>query len=140
MSPINALVRFKNEVLAKGPDATLPANLSDFWLEAISQRFEEHFQNLDQEMESDHDDERESPLSIPLAAVIHILLAKNGGKAVSEPLEQVFDYLQSYRIELALEELKRRTEIQTVPASLETIFTNRAVSVRITDVQDSGPK
>ena len=37
----------------------------------------------------------------------------------------MFEYMQSYRLELALEEIRRKTEVKVVPATLETIFTDR---------------
>ncbi len=65
----------------------------------------------------------------PLAAIIHILFAKNGGEAISESLEQLYDYFQDYRLELALEEITRKTHVVAEPPTLETIFNNRDVLV-----------
>lgn len=45
---------------------------------------------------------------------------------------RLYEYLRSYRIEVALEAVNRRTNVKTTPASLDTIFTDRLLtSVRV---------
>lgn len=65
-----------------------------------------------------------------MAAVIHILLAKQGGRKVSVGQNQLFEYFERYRLELALEEVSRRTNIKCESATLNSIFTDRNVQVQ----------
>lgn len=44
-------------------------------------------------------------------------------------MEDMFRYFEDYRIELALEALRRRTSVQAEPATIESIFTNREVCI-----------
>lgn len=44
----------------------------------------------------------------------------------------MFKYFQDYRIEIALESVRRRTDIKPEAATLETIFTERDVPGRET--------
>lgn len=40
-------------------------------------------------------------------------------------MEDMFTYMQRFRIELALEEVSRKTDIKYEPATLDTILTER---------------
>ncbi len=108
------LEQFKLDVLDQGPEACLPVNLREEWRETLSQGIERYL-----------DDEDDSRLSLVLGALVIILFGKNPGAEVSMPLETIFEHMQSYRLELALEEVRRKTEVKIVPATLETIFTDR---------------
>lgn len=119
------LRKFRDEVLQSGPESTLPKNLSDYWLGALQQHLDDYLEGVGERDEED--DEAGSSMSLPLAAIIHILFAKNGGEAVSYGLEEMFENFQNYRIELALEEINRKTDMKSAPATLQTIFTNRDV-------------
>ncbi|MBB32023.1 MAG: hypothetical protein V7751_02600 [Pseudoalteromonas distincta] len=125
MSEDKMLQRFQQEVLSSGPEATLPANLSHFWLKELQQCLDRYFENLS-DPESTED---EQSMALPLAAVLHILFAQNGSKEVEVSLEKVFRNFEDYRLELALEEISRVTHIKTGPATLDSIFTNRDVVV-----------
>ncbi|MEE6443726.1 MULTISPECIES: hypothetical protein [Pseudomonas] len=118
----NLLARFRDEVLHAGPQSTLPINLSEFWLEELQTHLERYFDSL----ESDSAEE-DIDISLPLAAIIHILFAKNGGEAISESSEKLYEYFQDYRLELALEEITRKTHVVAEAATIETIFNNRDV-------------
>ena len=63
-------------------------------------------------MNSESDaEEKDLDISLPLAAIIHILFAKNGGEEISESSEKLYEYFQDYRLELALEEITRKTHV-----------------------------
>ena len=62
--------------------------------------------------------------------LLHILCTKSGGEAVTISQDKLFDHLCDYRIELGLEEIRRKTDLGNEPVSLEEIFTNRAVTFR----------
>lgn len=121
--------KFNDEVIKSGPEATLPVNLSDFWLTTLLRYLEEVFENDD----SPENDDDSGALSLPLLAVLHIVFAKNGGKEISISMDKLFEHMQDYRIELALEEVRRKTDVSPEPATLESIFTNRSVEVTGTE-------
>lgn len=110
------LTRFKAEVAERGAEACLPRNLSDEWLRLVSESTEGLLQQQD-----------DSQGAIAMAAILLILDAKRGGKELRVSHEQLEKRCQDYRIELALEEVHRRTEVKYEPATLQTIFSNRDV-------------
>lgn len=114
------LRKLKQEVLDRGPDATLPCNLPDAWLNLLAR---------DLEMLLQEQKEYHCYMTAPLAIVVHILYAKHGnkGRVVSFSEEEMFNHLQDLRIEILLEIIRRNTDISPEPATLDTIFTNRDV-------------
>lgn len=110
------LTRFKSEVTDKGAEACLPRNLSDEWLSLLSESTESMLERQD-----------DSRGAIAVAAILLILDAKRGGKELRVSFDELEKRFQDYRIELALEEVHRRTEVKYEPATLETIFSNREV-------------
>lgn len=113
------LERLSNEVLRQGAEATLPCNLTDEWLDLLERDLEMILQ------EGNH-----NYLTAPLAMVTHILFYKNGGKKkeVTFSEEDLFNYLRFLYFEIALEKVRRYTDLAPPPATLETILTNRNVS------------
>jgi hypothetical protein len=110
------LEQFQNEVLGNGPEAALPCNLSDKWLDILVSQGE------------DLQDEENSITEL-LAAVMHLLFYKNDCKEVSIDENQLLDYLETYKVELSFEEVCRKTEFRLNPATLDTVFTDRLVSL-----------
>ncbi len=113
------MISFRDEVLRKGPESTLPCNLNDKWRDLLATQLEAYFEQ-----------EAEDALSLPLAAVLHLLCSKSGGEAVTVSQDKLFDHLCDYRIELGLEEIRRKTDLGNEPVSLQEIFTNRTVTFR----------
>ena len=111
--------RLSKEVLKQGAAAALPCNLPDEWLDLLERDLEMILQ------EGDH-----SYLTAPLAMVAHLLFHKNGGKGkkVTFSEEDLFKYLQFLHFEIAIETVRRNTDLAPMPATLETILTNRDVS------------
>lgn len=117
--------KFKAEVLDFGANGCLPANLSDFWLHYLSHELD-FLDNLSEAAENENVD-----ISCTLAAVVAILHAQNGGGSMySATVDEVFDKIIDYRIEIGLEMVSRHSEIKCDPATLEDIFTNRDVKYR----------
>lgn len=112
------LLQLKHEVLDQGPEAALPCNLPDKWLRMLARDLE----MLPQEQDSSH-----SYLSAPLAVIAQLLLGKSGEKEteISFSIEELLEYLQYLEIEIAIEIVRRDADIDAVPATMETIFTNR---------------
>ena len=116
MSDDDLINRFTKEVINSGPESTLPCNLSDEWLDLLSD-----------EADSMGDDSDGSRITELLAAVLHILFTKNGGQEIELSEDEMFGYVTDYQMELAIEVVGRRTDVKTTPASMKTIFTNRDV-------------
>lgn len=119
------LQRFQEEVASSGPESTLPCNLTDYWLIEIQQHLEQLFESI----AAPEGLKSERSMALPLAAVIHILFAKGRIEKLEVSMEEMFHYFEYYRTELALEEIRRKTDLRAEPASIETIFTNRNVSI-----------
>lgn len=117
------LERLKTELLEKGATACLPRALTDEWLSYLSASAEGMLDD------SDPDADGHTSGAACLRVVIHLVTLKEGTEVVmlKIPEEQLFEYAQMYRIELALEEVHRRTDMKYEPATLETILTRRDV-------------
>ena len=111
--------RLSKEVLKLGAEAALPCNLPDEWLDLLERDLEMILQ------EGDH-----SYLTAPLAIVVHLMFHKHGGKGekVTFSEEDLFNYLRYLHFVIALETVRRNTDLAPMPATLETILTNRDVS------------
>jgi len=122
---ISDIKKLKQEVLDHGPEATLPANLPDKWIRLLSRDLD----MLLSEVGNGNEDHRY--LTAPLAIITHILFGKRGENesSVSFSEKDLVKFLDYLRFEIALEEVRRWTDISPEPATLETIFTNRKVKV-----------
>lgn len=58
----------------------------------------------------------------------HCRLFAHGQQQEVATMNKLFDHLQTYRIELALEEIRRKTDVKASPVTIDTIFTNRSVT------------
>jgi len=113
------LSQYTASVLRHGPDAVLPTNLSDCWLDSLSQ-----------------DTNQEEPVENPrytsvLASVLLILSADSDGVKVEVEEERLFEYIELYRLELSLEKIRRVKSIEIEPATLETILTRRDIKYKL---------
>lgn len=114
--------RIKKELLEREPSVCLPCNLTNEWLKYLAA-------SADKLLGNDNVDSDDADEAASLAVVIRLLNAKTG-RQINEndtPLNELNIYTQRFRIELALEEVHRNTEIRYVPATLETILTERDV-------------
>lgn len=122
---ISDIKKLKQEVLDHGPEATLPANLPDEWIKLLARDLD-ILLNVDGNGCEDH-----RYLTAPLAIITHILFGKRGENesSVSFSEEDLVKFLDYLRFEIALEGVRRWTDISPEPATLETIFTNRKVKM-----------
>lgn len=123
--PEAMLNRLRDEVLCLPHEAALPCNLPDFWLDQIA---------YDLEMsigESAQTDTEGVPghLTVPLMLVFHLLAGKTGSNTIQVLHEELFGYLDALNMEIGIEIVNRRTEIVASSATLDTIFTDRDISV-----------
>ncbi|WP_289169191.1 hypothetical protein [uncultured Pseudoalteromonas sp.] len=120
MKKNDLIERFKTEVLVTGPESSLPCNLSDEWLDILLGQANEFSEA--EELVKEGENVRVTEI---MAAVIHILMAKNGFKEVSIEESKLFSCIEQYTLELSLEEISRKTEFNINAATIENIFTNR---------------
>lgn len=120
--PLTSLDRLNAEILCQPPEAALPCNLSDYWLDLIARDLDKCVGEG-----ADAHEESASYMSAPLALIIHILTGKTGRSQMEVPIDDLFNHFQNYRIEIALENVSRKTDVKAEPATLETIFANRDV-------------
>lgn len=126
MDKISVTEKFKQDVLVHGAEACLPANLSEYWLRYLSEEL-----NILDNM-SDAAEDENADMSCSLAAVGTILHAQRGGGSMfSDTVDEVYDRIIDYRIEIGLETVSRRTEIKCEPATLDDIFKDRDVKYKI---------
>jgi hypothetical protein len=124
MSSNDLISRFKTEVMETGPESTLPCNLTDEWLDILLMQADK-MANLEE-----LDDEDDSPVCTELlAGVLQILMAKNGFEMVSMAESELMYTMELYALELGMEKVSRKTEFRCEPATLETIFTDRKVTM-----------
>lgn len=122
--PPTDLNNLAQEVLLGQPgDAALPCNLPDQWLDLISRDLDVCLGDLDASSETPS----KSHLAAPLALIVHLLFAKQGGAQVKLAFEELDRYLVDLRIEVALEQVTRRTNFSASRATVQTIFTKRTV-------------
>lgn len=127
--PPTDLNKLAQEVLQGQPgDAALPCNLTDQWLDLISRDLDVCLGDLD----ADSETPSKSHLAAPLALIVHLLFAKQGGAQVKLAFEELDQYLVDLRIEVALEQVTRRTNFSASRATVQTIFTKRTVEFEST--------
>ena len=123
------IAQFVKEVVQKDVKGLLPQNLSDEWLEILSEEAEE-FINFQEGLPTDE----KSTMSALVITVLTILQHQQGNKkrikVTSEELVRAF---QNYIIALSAEEISRKTDIKVEPPTLKNIFRNdRKVKVHYT--------
>lgn len=118
------LSALRNDVLSKEPAAALPCNLSDVWLDLVAESLEQVLDGASPESGQ--------YLAGPLALVLHLLFGKLQSADLQIDDTRLLNYLCEYQLEVALEKINRHTNVQTASATLETIFTNRLVTVTST--------
>jgi hypothetical protein len=119
-TPID-IASLKRDILDKDPLHALPANMSDFWLSAISASLDHIFECAD-------DENAQQYLSGPLAVILHLLHGKSNSEIIELSGNTFRQYLNNYRVEVALELISRATTASISKATLDTIFTDREVS------------
>jgi len=121
--PLSNLDELRRQVLEGPSEAALPCNLPDKWLTLLARDLERCVEDT-----SSSADEGEY-MAAPLAALLHLLNGKSDATKGPLRLEEIYEYFKDYQIEIALEVVRRNTDLNTEPATLETIFTNRRVRV-----------
>jgi hypothetical protein len=113
-SSISLRSQLAHEVLHRSPSAALPSNLTDRWLDIALQGAERIIQA---------DEKADFELvRIPVDLMLHLLSQElvTGSIAMSDG--KLFDYLGLYRMELAMEKLRRWGVALAPAADKKTIF------------------
>lgn len=105
---------FYQEVLLASPDAALPKNLNDEWLDLLLHQAQEM-----------HDKKVDAEFPDLLNSVLKILFVRNGTEELSITGPELFKYLDQYSIELSFEKISRVTKLKIVPATMDSILTGR---------------
>ena len=113
------LLRLKREITDRGPDACLPVNLTDEWLQYLTASADSMLQGRSSQ------DAPQNALCV--AVVVCLLQARADGtrSALEVSYEQLHSYFEMYRVELALEQIHRKTNVKYNAATLDTILTRR---------------
>lgn len=116
------LNRLREELLIRKPDACLPARLTDEWLALLSESVDALLGD-------------ESTANVALVALCTGVVARlleTKGYSLSDlgalPSDELRQYFVRYQLELALEQVHRKTNVKYEQATLETILTERSVA------------
>lgn len=111
---------FKREVLDRGPEACLPKNLSDKWLQYLSEQAEKIL----------FEQSEDASMTGLMSVIVIILSAKQGCKnPISIGIEEILKLIHIYAAELALEDVSRKSSQKYEPATLANILDDRDVKV-----------
>lgn len=119
--PPSDLGRLRDEVLSKAPEAALPSRLSDQWLQIICRDLDVLAGQIEVLLPS--------PAAAPLALIMHVLSSRATGAGLKVSLPELHRYFVVYRIEVALDILRRHAGASIEPAPLDTIFTDREITI-----------
>jgi hypothetical protein len=116
--PRTDLARLKTEILDGDASRALPCNLSESWLLLLAR-------DLEEVVGDGPCDAASQFMPGPAAVVMHILASRVQEAPLAVSFEQFFQHLREYRLELALELVRRKTQTPLSPATLDTILTGR---------------
>lgn len=115
--------RLKVEILANARESALPCNMSYEWLGLLFRDFTEALALPD----APGIPRTRSAMFAPMAVIMYLLAEKMNTLQVQVPLDLLFEHCLQYRMELHLELMRREIDVPLMPATLETILTNRDV-------------
>jgi hypothetical protein len=119
------LSKFANEVLAKGPSALLPQNLSPEWLAKI-QKMADDF--LDINFESNSCDDVGDTVDPILSACVSEILAYQQDGTTEISSDDLIQSITIYTIHITIETVRRESGLDVEPPSLDNIFELRPLS------------
>jgi hypothetical protein len=125
--------RFIAEVLIHGAQACLPRNLPKEWLDNLGHELWEYFVKTTGNLMSNGNEN--GAICCSLGAIVVITSAKLRQPVFNMSMEDIHERLGDYRIELALETVHRSGALSYEPATLETIFTDRKLTMSLTALQ-----
>lgn len=111
-----------HEVLHNPPSAALPSNLADRWLATA-------LQGAERLVQADEDADPEL-VRIPVNLVLHLLSEELRSGTIAMSDRKLLDYIAHYRIELAMEKLRRWGVVLAPAADKATIFKSSPRSLK----------
>jgi hypothetical protein len=122
--------QFVKEVVQKDVKGLLPQNLSDKWIDVLSEEAED-FINIQEGILPDE----KTTMSALVISVLTILQHQQGNTGTFEITpEELIKCFQNYIIALSAEEISRKTDIKVKPPTMENIFRDdRQVKVHYTE-------
>jgi hypothetical protein len=111
-----------HEVLHNPPSAALPSNLADQWLDIA-------LQGAERLVQADEDADPEL-VRIPVNLVLHLLSEELRSGTIVMSNRKLLDYIAHYRIELAMEKLRRWGVVLAPAADKTTIFKSSPRSLK----------
>ena len=137
------LNQYMDEVVANGPEALLPQNLSGKWLEMIYTAAKQFIQAAASAAEGGETKEYDfSDLysNLMLTSVMEILYHQKGAiirsSQISIPEEEVYECILCYAMSVVYESIRRETQMDFQAPSLETIFERQ----RLFEIEQSNPE
>ncbi len=117
----------------------LPCNLDDYWLDRIALDLEALLVDEENQEEEGKKEEVQPNLSASLFLILNILEYKeekagNFSCKIEVSTEDLFRYFRDYLLEVSLTIVSRSTDIKVEPATLDTMFTDRKVTMRRDDL------
>lgn len=124
--PASDMKQLRNEVGARSPEAALPCNLSDFWLEMIARDLEELAAGHPVEI-----NDSSSFAAAPMAIILQIYAGKLKVLQTVLSIDDLDKHFEDLRAEIKMEIVSRRTGAKYEPATLEDIFTERTPGINL---------
>ncbi len=126
------LSKFNNQVLSRGPDAVLPQNLSNEWLDVL-QKMAENFLDASYDLE---ECKEVQDIADPLLTVCVLTILRSQSDAKSDiPTSEMLEKVTIYSLLLIMETVQREVDIGLEPPTLENILSWD----RIVALKDSNP-
>lgn len=110
---------FTKELLQRGPEALLPRNLDESWLNFLLEKS----YAIKEDMQTVED------MKYMCAAVLLLLKSSTNSGEICLSAEELDAFILQYCTELHLEALDRYSDLTISPATLKTVFKNRKVDV-----------
>lgn len=117
------LQRLSEEIIRQPLEKALPCNLSDEWLHLLERDFRIALRNDDLDLVGDPLDYMKAPLTL----ISHLAVGKNNGAWAAIDEDKLFRYFLLYQAEILLEIARRNGSVDSPPATMETIFTEREI-------------
>lgn len=113
------LLRFNNQVLSHGPDAVLPQNLNDEWLN-ILQNMAEDFLNSSYDLE---ECKKPEDIADPILSVcVSEILRSHPNDIIDISIEEMLERVTIYSLSLIMEAVDRESDIGLEKPTLNNIL------------------
>lgn len=117
------LQRLSEEIIRQPLEKALPCNLSNEWLHLMERDFRIALRNDDLDVVGDPLDYMKAPLTL----ISHLAVGKNNGAWAAIDEGKLVRYFLLYQAEILLEIARRNGSVDSPPATVETIFTEREI-------------